>query len=234
MDKLKALVACGNNTALKERLPGNINLCYTFCVNGKMAFQKFQRSKWDLLIINEDLPFLPGVDLTRKIRRHNEQIPLVFLKDQMYNESALWAGADIVLDKDFNPEIFSLQAAALLKRSLYTFPLQPCRFGSYTFDPRTGTITSADDKPHIRLTARQAKLFHFLLMHVNHTLYRSEILRLIWQKDSYFNGRSMDTVVTKLRRNLAAIPELLIHTIHGIGFRVEFQPLADRQIGKAC
>jgi DNA-binding response OmpR family regulator len=73
----------------------------------------------------------------------------------------------------------------------------------------------------VTLTQRESDLLRFFAQHINKILKREEVLLNVWGKDDYFLGRSMDVFITKLRKHFKADPNIMLETIHGVGFRLQ-------------
>jgi len=71
-----------------------------------------------------------------------------------------------------------------------------------------------------KLTLKEAELLRLLCLHMNEVLEREVALKLIWGEDNYFNARSMDVFVSKLRKYLSADERVEIRNVHGKGFRL--------------
>lgn len=95
-----------------------------------------------------------------------------------------------------------------------------CAIGKYTFDYKNRRLVGNDERP---LTRKEAELLKLLCVNKNEVLERNVTLNAIWGKDDYFNGRSMDVFITKLRKYLNDDPTVEIKNIHGVGFKLNIK-----------
>jgi DNA-binding response OmpR family regulator len=131
------------------------------------------------------------------------------------------AGADDYLTKPFSTDELLLRITAILRRTnsstesdLNTFDL-----GSFTYDVANYTLSHQQgDK---KLTKKEAEILKILCEHKDKVIERELVLNLVWGDDSYFNGRSLDVFITKLRKYLKADETVKITNIHGVGFKLE-------------
>jgi DNA-binding response OmpR family regulator len=124
--------------------------------------------------------------------------------------------------KPFSTEEFLLRLKAILRRtsskSMYNSELKEFQIGQYHFDFDHQTLTYKDES--MRLTTREAQLLKLFCLNQNEVLDRNYALKTIWQDDNYFNGRSMDVYITKLRKYLKNDTEIEIINVHGKGFKM--------------
>jgi len=201
----------------------------TLGVNGQEALKAYQKQKFDFCIIDVMMPVMDGFSLAREIRLSDKEIPILFLTAKSMQEDKLKGfevGADDYLTKPFNMEELVARIRAILRRASESkeepmqdvFPL-----GSLKFD-RTRQVLLTKDK-EIRLTSKESALLELLCEHLNETVDRSIALTRIWHDDSYFNARSMDVYVTKLRKYLKADPSVELMNVHGVGFKLVAAPV---------
>ena len=193
-------------------------------VNGEAAFSQFLKERWNLCILDVMMPVMDGFTLAREIRKHNKEIPIIFLTAKTMREDAIEgfkAGADDYITKPFSMEELQMRIKAILKRTEKAQEEQPpseYRIGRYSFNPTLQQL-SMDGKIQ-RLTTRESELLQLLCLHKNDLLERNFALRSIWMSDQLESGRSMDVYITKLRKYLSADPEIEILNVHGKGFRL--------------
>ena len=173
------------------------------------------------------MPKLDGFELAREIRQVNTRVPIIFLTAKSMKKDTiegLKLGADDYLTKPFSMEELLLRIQAVLRR---TQPLEPEQgtylFGSFTYDYEQRLLIQGGDIN--KLTSKEAELLKVLAQNLNQTVDRTKALKLIWKDDSYFNARSMDVYIAKLRKYLKADENVQILTVHGQGFKlIELTP----------
>lgn len=194
-------------------------------VNGVEALEAFQKEAFDFCILDVMMPLKDGFALAREIREQNKDIPILFLTAKSLQEDVLKgfeAGADDYLGKPFSMEVLLARMQAILRRSgpdsgnedQTEFVL-----GLLTFDSIRQTLTEEGKAPQ-KLTSKEAELLRLLCLKKNQVLDRTEALKKIWGDDSYFNARSMDVYITKLRKYLKEDPTVRLLNVHGIGFKL--------------
>lgn len=195
--------------------------------DGAAALAAFELGNWELCILDVMLPKQDGFSVARAIRRHDQQVPILFLTargslDDKYEGFSI--GGDDYLTKPFSMEELLLRIRALLRRAAvpaaHAEEGAAGRFqlGRYVFDYPTRDLLL--DGQVQRLTSREAELLRLLCQQQGEVLRRETALRLIWGDDSYFNARSMDVFVTKLRKYLKADPNIELMNVHGMGFKL--------------
>jgi two-component system, OmpR family, response regulator VicR len=196
----------------------------TLCRDGVEGLQVFKKYKFDLCILDIMMPKKDGFTLAKEIRQIDEKTPFIFLTAKSMKEDTLEGlrmGADDYITKPFSMEELLLRLKAILKR---VYPrnqeLQPSvyHFGKFTFDADSHLLQW--DQQSAKLTTKEAALLKLLCQNKNQTLDRSEALKTIWREDTYFNARSMDVYITKLRKYLRDDENIQILTLHGQGFKL--------------
>lgn len=192
------------------------------CRDGQQGLAAFQQDAYDLCLLDVMLPKLDGFELAREIRQINDQVPIIFLTAKSMKEdtiAGLKLGADDYLTKPFSMEELLLRIRAVLRRTQPPEPEQRhFTFGSFTFDYDQRRLTRGEEVE--KLTSKEAELLKLLAQHVGQTVDRTRALKLIWQDDSYFNARSMDVYIAKLRKYLKPDESVQILTVHGQGFKL--------------
>jgi len=202
MNKIKVLLA-EDDLNLGQILNEYLNVKgyeTELCRNGELAFQAFKRSSFDLCIFDVMMPKMDGFTLAEKIRKADTEIPIIFLTAKSLKEDAIKGfniGADDYISKPFSMEELLLRIKAILRR---------------THKP--------EEEEEQKLTSKEAALLRMLSLHKNQVLDRSKALKKIWQDDNYFNSRSMDVYITKLRKFLKEDENLQILNVHGQGFKL--------------
>lgn len=226
-DKLKVLLA------EDDRNLGNILKSYleakryetTLCVNGQEALQAYAKSKYDICIIDVMMPVMDGFSLAKEIRLDNKNIPILFLTAKSLQEDKIKGfelGADDYITKPFSMEELLVRMKAVLRRaisgSLPGEDVTTFQIGKYLFDYNRQTLTYGDSTQ--RLTSKENELLKLLCDSMNNVLDRRIALHKIWNDDSYFNARSMDVYIAKLRKYLKKDPSVELINVHGTGFKL--------------
>lgn len=192
--------------------------------DGQAGLEGYYKGEFDMCILDVMMPKKDGFSLAREIRNHDHEIPVIFLTARSMKEDIVTGfntGADDYIIKPFDSEVLLMKLQAILKRSTgYENGFHPQNFpiGKYTFNYELRTIT--DQASNIHLSPKEADLLKMLCMHLNEVLPRQKALKTIWGDDNYFNARSMDVFITKLRKYLKNDPAIDILNIHGKGFRM--------------
>jgi DNA-binding response OmpR family regulator len=196
----------------------------TLRVNGKEALDEFKMDHYDFLILDVMMPIKDGFTLAREVRELDKEVPILFLTAKSLPEDKMEGfklGADDYLSKPFSMEELLARIEAILRRTQMhksNANKEIFTIGKFSFDV-TRHILSAEGESH-KLTSKEAELLKMLCHRKNETLDRSEALKHIWHDDSYFNARSMDVYVTKLRKYLKDDPTIEILNVHGVGFKL--------------
>lgn len=194
----------------------------TLTANGEEAYSAFLAGKFDICIFDVMMPKKDGFTLAREIRMINTEVPIVFLTAKTMKDDILQgfkAGADDYLTKPFSMEELLLRIEAILRRTSGSSNVQETYvLGKYKFDTQKQQLTLGDDT--IKLTTKESELLKLLCANANKVLERNFALKTIWVDDNYFNARSMDVYITKLRKHLKDDPSVEIINVHGKGYKL--------------
>ncbi len=196
----------------------------TLSKNGQEALEEFQSGTYDFLILDVMMPIKDGFTLAREIRETDKNIPILFLTAKTLQQDKMEGfkiGADDYLSKPFSMEELLVRIEAILRRTQANKPNTHKDFftiGKFSFDVTRHILST--DGINQKLTSKEAELLKMLCARKNETLDRSVALKQIWHDDSYFNARSMDVYVTKLRKYLKSDPTIEILNVHGVGFKL--------------
>jgi len=200
------------------------------CVDGKEALETFKRNEFNFCILDIMMPVMDGFTLAKEIRKMDKKIPFLFLTAKSMQEDKIHGfelGADDYLTKPFSMEELLLRIQAINRRieSLQKekAEINTFKFGKFTFDYNRQLLIL--DKEQQKLTSKEADLLRLLCQNVNNVLDRSIALNKIWYDDSYFNARSMDVYITKLRKYLKEDPMVELINVHGVGFKLVVQEI---------
>jgi DNA-binding response OmpR family regulator len=192
-------------------------------VNGKEALDAYLKEKFDFCILDVMMPVKDGFTLAKEIRKTDKKIPILFLTAKSMQEDrieGLQLGADDYLTKPFSMEELLLRIKAIIRRSNSPASADKSIFklGTYVFDYTHQTLINGDEVQ--KLTSKEAELLKLLCENMNAVLDRTIALNRIWNDDSYFNARSMDVYIAKLRKYLKDDPTIELLNVHGVGFKL--------------
>ena len=228
MDPIKPqILLCEDDTNLGMVLKNYLELNdydVTLERDGKLGLAAFQREKFDLCLLDVMMPNMDGFTLAEEIRDVNPDVPLFFLSAKTMKDDIIQGyklGADDYITKPFDSEVLLLKIKAILKRNeeLHREEVNAeYDLGKYHFNPRLRELI-IDGKTQT-LSPKENELLKMLSEYKNDLLSREIALKKIWGSDTYFNGRSMDVYIAKLRKYLREDPAIEIVNIHGNGFRL--------------
>ncbi len=195
----------------------------TLCPDGEAGYKAFTQEKFDLCVLDVMMPKKDGFSLARDIRASNEEMPIIFLTAKTLKEDILEGfriGADDYLTKPFSMEELTFRIEAILRRvrGKKNRDRVHYKIGSFMFDTQKQILSRGDTQT--KLTTKESELLTLLCAHANEILQRDYALKAIWIDDNYFNARSMDVYITKLRKHLKADENVEIINIHGKGYKL--------------
>ncbi|WP_126969990.1 response regulator transcription factor [Gynurincola endophyticus] len=228
MDSKKAkILLCEDDQNLGSVLKNYLELNdfdVTLERDGRLGLAAFQREKFDLCLLDIMMPHMDGFALAEEIRDVDPDIPLFFLSAKTMKEDIIHGyklGADDYITKPFDPEVLLLKIKAILKRNEETskeIENKEYTLSTYHFNPKLRELTHNGNTQ--TLSPKENELLKMLCEHLNDLLPREQALKKIWGSDTYFNGRSMDVYIAKLRKYLKDDDNIEIVNIHGNGFRL--------------
>ncbi len=193
--------------------------------DGKKGFDAFCKQPFDLLLLDVMMPIKDGLTLAKDVRLTDKNVPIIFLTAKSMKEDTIEgfnAGGDDYITKPFSMEELLVRVNAVLRRSnkerSHSIEEITFNIGRYTFNSDTQLLlcNGAEQK----LTTKESQLMRLLCVHKNDVLDRNFALKTIWQDDNYFNGRSMDVYIAKLRKYLKDDSKVEIVNVHGKGFKL--------------
>ena len=193
------------------------------CTDGEAGFKAFMKSKFDICVLDVMMPKKDGFTLAQEIRQTNAEMPIIFLTAKTQKEDIVEGfklGADDYITKPFSMEelVFRIEAILRRVRGKKTKESTLYNIGKFTFDTQKQLLSIGDE--HRKLTTKENELLSLLCSHANEILQRDFALKTIWIDDNYFNARSMDVYITKLRKHLKDDPQIEIINIHGKGYKL--------------
>ena len=195
----------------------------TWEINGELGYREFVKNQYDIVILDVMMPIKDGFSTAKDIRGIDKKVPIIFLTAKSMKEDTLKGfeiGADDYITKPFNMEELTARISAILKRvsSDTESHFDDIKIGKLTFNPKM-QILSKDDFT-VSLTTKESDLLILLYKNKNDILERDHALKAIWGDDNYFNGRSMDVYIAKLRKYLKHDEQIQIINVHGRGFKL--------------
>ncbi len=209
---------------LQEYLQIKAGYQVKLCKDGEEGLKEFHKNKFDICILDVMMPKKDGFTLGREIRNVNTEIPIIYATAKSMIEDKVEGfqlGADDYITKPFRIEELLLRIQAILKRvnnEIVKVDERNFSIGNYKFDYLTQTLSNDNDS--IKMSGKEAELLKLLCIRRNDILTREEALLKIWNDDSYFNGRSMDVYLSKLRKYLKDDTRIEILNVHGKGFKL--------------
>ena len=193
------------------------------CPDGEVGYREFQKAKFDICVLDVMMPKKDGFALAQDIRQQNAEMPIIFLTAKVLKEDILEGfkiGADDYITKPFSREELVLRIEAILRRVKGKKSRENTVYhiGRFTFDTQKQLLTIGEKQT--KLTTKENELLALLCAHSNEILQRDYALKTIWIDDNYFNARSMDVYITKLRKHLKDDPSIEIINIHGKGYKL--------------
>ena len=176
----------------------------------------------DLILLDINLPNVNGETLLQDFRKEHDT-PVIMLTSRTTEIDEVLSmsyGADDYITKPFSMEELTFRIEAILRRvrgkknkesSIY-------KIGKFTFDTQKQILSTPEKQT--KLTTKESELLGLLCAHANEILQRDFALKTIWIDDNYFNARSMDVYITKLRKHLKEDESIEIINIHGKGYKL--------------
>jgi len=191
--------------------------------DGEEGLEAFKAQTYDCCLLDVMMPKMDGYTLAKEIRKIDKQIPFLFLTAKSMKEDKLNGfklGAEDYITKPFSMEELLMRLNVIFRRGNReeTEKTNVYTIGKFTFDNKNQLLKSNGSEK--KLTSKESALLNLLCQNLNSTLDRRAALKIIWGDDSYFNARSMDVYITKLRKHLKEETRVKIITIHGQGFRL--------------
>lgn len=197
----------------------------TLAENGKVGYETFKQGGFDICILDVMMPVKDGFTMAEEIRQTDKQIPIIFLTAKSMKDDKLKgfaAGADDYITKPFSMDELLMRMQAILRRTLpdanKAKKKEAINVGGFLFDYDRQTLQINGEER--RLTTKEADLLNMLCENRYDVLDRNYALNKIWGDDNYFNSRSMDVYIAKLRKYLATDPEVELVNVHGKGFKL--------------
>lgn len=201
--------------------------------DGAAAVELFLNNTYSLCVLDVMMPVKDGFSAAIEMKRINKNVPIIFLTAKSQEQDKINGfslGADDYLTKPFSMDELLMRINVIMRRSRLTSDDDNIfEISSYLFDYNRQMMTYTDpetgEKENFKLTSKEAELLRIFCLTPNQVVDRSTILQKIWRNDTYFNARSMDVYITKLRKYLKRDPNVNIVNQHGVGFKLACLPL---------
>ncbi len=190
--------------------------------DGFAALAEVHEKAYDILLLDVMMPNEDGFALADKLNKRHPGLPFLFLTARKMKEDVLkglkLGAADYIL-KPFDADELILRIQNILKRNQPRETAKTTyRLGIYQLEPENLVLYSANSQR--TLTLKEAQLLSYLCQHPNQLIRREELLNLFWDEANFFNGRSMDVFISRLRKYLCEDPSIQIESLRGLGFRL--------------
>lgn len=228
MDKKPRILLAEDDENLGQILNEYLGLkgyATTLCRDGEQGARVFKPGKYDLCILDLMMPKKDGFQLASEIKEIDPDIPVIFLTAKSMKEDVLNGfkiGADDYITKPFSMEVLLVRIKAVLNRTMRkesdrAIP-EEVSIGTLRYQYANNMLTLPSGQ--VKLTTKENELLRLFIENLNQTVTRSIALKKIWHDDSYFNARSMDVYIAKLRKYLREEESLQLLTVHGEGFKL--------------
>jgi two-component system OmpR family response regulator len=183
----------------------------SLAVNGKKGYELFNQGNFDMCILDVMMPVKDGFTMAEEIRQTDKNIPIIFLTAKTMKEDkqrGFETGADDYITKPFSMDELLMRMNAILRRTQVDVnrpqKQEPIKVGEFMFDFDTQVLSRNGEKR--KLTTKENDLLQLLCANRYDILDRNYTLNRIWGDDNYFNSRSMDVYIAKLRKYLSEDP----------------------------
>ncbi|NLJ82539.1 MAG: response regulator transcription factor [Bacteroidales bacterium] len=195
----------------------------TLCENGEQAYDAFLHGDFNLCLLDIMMPIKDGYTLSAEIRAKDKDIPIIFMSVKSLEEDVL-KGFQMDIDdyiiKPFSIEELLMRIQAILRRTIKPEDeTQIYTIGKLVFDANRQLLTVRKNK-QLKLTSKETALLHVLCKKMGNVANRSYILNKVWDSADYYNARSMDVYINKLRKYLSEDPNVSLINVHGVGFKL--------------
>lgn len=230
LDDKKKILLCEDDESLGMLLRDYLqakNYDADLCLDGEEGYRAFCAKQYDLCVFDVMMPRKDGFQLAQEIRAINVEVPIIFLTAKNLKEDVFEGfriGGDDYITKPFSMDELLFRMEAILRRVVGKKNKNRTvyQLGSYTYDIRRQNLMR--NGVETKLTTKENELLTLLCRHTNDVLQRELALKTIWTDDNYFNARSMDVYITKLRKLLKDDPAVEISNVHGKGYRLIVPP----------
>ena len=224
MDKLIRVVLAEDEPSLGQIVKESLetrNFQVFLAKDGTEAYEFYKNENPDILVLDVMMPKKDGFTLAKEVREENGAIPIIFLTAKSQTKDVLDGfqhGGNDYLKKPFSMEELIVRIHALLNRVSLKSDHQKIPIGDYTFNYTKQSLHFSEES--VLLTHRESELLFHLHQKKNEILDRTFILKKLWGDDDFFNARSMDVFISKLRKKLAKDKNVQIINVRGFGYKL--------------
>ncbi|WP_242092740.1 response regulator transcription factor [Aestuariivivens sediminicola] len=225
MDKPTTILLAEDEPALGQIIKESLetrNFEVLLCKDGEVAYEVYRKASPELLVLDVMMPRKDGFTLAKDIRAIDDAIPIIFLTAKSQTQDVVEGfsiGGNDYLKKPFSMEELIVRINNLLNRTKLQQSSSLLQIGHYKFNfPKQ--LLQYKEMDEVQLTHREAHLLYHLVKHKNQVLDRSLILNKLWGNDDFFNARSMDVFITKLRKKLSEDDSIQIINVRGFGYKL--------------
>lgn len=205
--------------------------------DGEAALQQARETAFDLIVVDLGAPHVAGQQISRALRHQtmNRRAPIVIIASRNAEHAALTEledGADDFLVKPFGPGEFAARTRAAIRRSRaararaaiatdLSFSPPPVAYGDIQIDPSRRHVQVNDDP--VKLTEQEFRLLYLLATNPGVVFSREGLLSEIWGTNRFVTVRSVDTLVSRLRRRIEPVDRMLpryLRTVRGVGYKL--------------
>ena len=225
---MKRILVCEDEDVIRDFVVINLkragyDVCDVGCGEDALRVFEEEHGNFDIVLLDIIMPGIDGFTVCKKLREKSSTIGIIMLTartQEMDKVSGLMFGADDYITKPFSMEELVFRIEAILRRvkGKKGKEITMYKIGKFTFDTQKQVLMIEDKIT--KLTTKESELLSLLCAHVNEILERNFALKTIWIDDNYFNARSMDVYITKLRKHLKDDPSIEIINIHGKGYKL--------------
>lgn len=195
----------------------------TLAYDGEEGYARAHERSFDVIVSDIMMPRLDGFSMVKRLRKEGCTAPVLFLTARSSTEDVVKGfevGGNDFLRKPFAIDELIVRVRALAGRLTQADERDiSYTLGRYTFDVAHNSLRCEEEE--ITLAARETAVLAWLCRHAGQVVEASALLRELWGDDNFFNLRSLNVYISRLRRHLAAEPNIEIVSIRGVGYKLQ-------------